>query len=323
MLQGEKMYNQAKIMDIPRRRKRFNSRDIQLFIMVSFSVIFLSVFSYLPMVGVLFAFKDGNKSLNLLYTFVNSDWTLDNFRMLFLDKEFWEVCLNTVRINLLMLLINFPMPIIFALLLNEVRHNSFKKTVQTISNFPHFISWVVFGGIVQMLTDSYIGVVNPILEFFKLSSPENPIDLNLAEYFYPKLLIANMIKGVGWGSIIYMAAIAGVDPTLYEAAMIDGASRFQRAIKITLPSILPTIMVFLLLNIANLMSNSFEQFYVFQTVANRSRTSVLATYMYTLSFTYRNYSTATALSLCEGLFSLILLISANAISRKTTGQGIY
>lgn len=307
----------------PSVKKSFGSRNVQLTVMASLSIAFLAVFSYLPLAGILFAFKDGNKSLNIMQALLEADWTLDNFKALFTDNEFWAIFVNTLRINLLMLLFNFPMPIIFALLINEVRHRSFKVTVQTISNFPHFISWVVYGGIVLLLTDAEYGIVNPILEVLGLSSAENPVDLNLAQYFYPKLIIASMIKGVGWGSIVYVAAIAGIDPSLYEAAVLDGASRFKRAIYITLPSIVPTILVFLLMNIAGLMGNSFEQFYVFETVANRARTRVLATYMYTLGFTYRNYSTATALSLFEGIISLTLLVTTNFIAKKATGEGIY
>lgn len=304
------------------KKTGWNSRDVQLVVMASFSLVFLVVFAYLPMAGLVLAFKDGNKSLNILRA-IGEKWTMENFTMLFEDEEFWVVFKNTLKINLLMLLINFPMPIIFALFINEMRHKTLRTTIQTVSNFPHFISWVVFGGIVLALTDADVGIVNPILEFFGLSTEENPIDLNLAQYFYPKLIIASMIKGVGWGSIVYLAAIVGIDPSLYEAAVIDGANRFQKAVHITLPSIRPTILVFLLLNISRIMGNSFEQFYVFQTTANLSTTRVLATYMYTLGFTYRNYSTATALSLFEGVISLILLVSVNLVAKKTTGEGIY
>lgn len=300
-----------------------NTRNIQLTIMVSLSIVWLGVFAYLPMAGILLAFKDGNKSLNIFNALFNSGWTLDNFKMLFSDDDFWGVFWNTLRINSLLLLINFPMPIIFALLLNEVKNKTVKTSVQTIANFPHFISWVVFGGIVIFLTDSEIGIVNPILELLGLSSQANPVDLNLAEYFYPKIIISSIIKGTGWGSIVYLAAIAGIDPELYEAAELDGANRFQKAIYITLPSIKSTIFVLLLLNISRITSNSFEQFYVFQTTANLARTRVLSTYMYELAFTYRNYSTATALSLFEGLISVVLLSTANFISKKVNGEGIY
>lgn len=306
-----------------RKKRKLDGRDIQLIVMASFGLLFLLVFAYLPMCGILLAFRDGNKSLNVLNALFTADWTLDNFKMLFTDAEFWTVFWNTLRVNLLLLVCTFPMPILFALLINEVRHRFVKTAVQTVSNFPHFISWVVYGGIVLALTNADYGIVNPILELLHLSSWENPVDLNLAQYFYPKLIIASIIKGVGWGSIVYVAAIAGIDTSLYEAASIDGANRFQKAIRITLPGIRSTIFVFLLLNISRLMGNSFEQFYVFQTTANLSTTRVLATYMYTLGFTYRNYSTATALSLFEGIISLVLLTSVNFISKKATGEGIY
>lgn len=302
--------------------KFLGSRDLQLYSLLAASVVFLAIFNYLPMFGLIFAFKDGDGSLNIMNGMLHSDWTLDNFTRLFADKAFWEVFSNTVVINLLFLLFNFPMPVLFALLLNEVGAKWFKKTVQTISTLPHFISWTVFGGIVLLMTDMNIGIINPILELFGLSTPENPIDLNLAQYFYPKIIIASIIKSTGWGSIIYIAAIAGIDQSLYEAAKIDGAGRFRQAIYITLPEIRPTILVYLLLNISSLLSNSFEQFYVFQNVANLSTTRVLATYMYNLGFTYRKYSTATALSLCEGALSLFLLMSTNWIAKKFTGEGI-
>ena len=303
--------------------KPIDFRNLQLSAMASLSIIFLVFFSFLPMVGILLAFKDANKTLNVVKAFSTADWTLQNFKDLFSDQDFWHVFKNTLKINSLLLLINFPMPIIFALLINEVRHKFFRTSIQTVSNFPHFISWVVYGGIVLALTDPQIGVVNKILELFGASTAENPIDLNLAEYFYPIIIIATIIKGVGWGSIVYVAAISGIDQSLYEAAAIDGANRFQRAIHITLPGISSTVLVFLLLNISRITSNSFEQFYVFQTTANLSTTRVLATYAYTMGFTYRNYSTATALSLFEGVISLTLLLSVNTIAKKVTGEGIY
>lgn len=304
-------------------KRKINERDITLICMASVSLVFLAVFAYLPMAGILFGFKNGNKSLNIIKAMFRSEWTLNNFKSLFADQDFWHVFGNTVKINLLMLLFNFPIPILFALLLNEVKHKYFRGTVQMISNFPHFISWVVYGGIVIALTDANTGVVNPILEAIGLSSKDNPVDLNLAQYFYPKIIIVSIIKGTGWGSIVYTAAISGIDQSLYEAAIIDGANRADQAWHVTLPQITPTIMVFLLLNVSRLMNNSFEQFYIFQTTANQSATRVLATYMYSLGFTYGNYSTATALSLFEGIISLVLLTSTNAIAKKLTGEGIY
>lgn len=312
------MSQKAKIL-----KKKWTSKDIQLFCMAGLCVPFLIVFAYLPMSGIVLAFKDGNKSLNVIRALFEANWTLNNFTMLFNDTLFWEVFFNTLNINILLLLINFPIPIIFALLLNEIRCDRLKKGIQTVANFPHFLSWVIYGGIVIALTNATTGVVNPILNFFRISSLENPVDLNLAEYFYPKIIISTIIKGTGWGAIIYIAAISGINPEINEAAVVDGANRFKIAIKITLPLIKATITIFLLLNISHLLSNSFEQFYVFQTTQNLSRTRVLSTYIYTLSFTYRNYSTATALSLFEGVLMLGLLIFSNFTSKKISGRGIF
>ena len=296
------------------RHKKLDSRDIQLICMASLSVLFLAVFAYTPMAGIALAFKEGNYKINLFEALLYSEWTLDNFRSLFGDEVFWTTFTNTLTINLLMLLFNFPMPIICSRL---------KKGIQTICNFPQFISWVIYGGIILALTDANTGIVNPILEFLHLSSEEIPVDLNLAQYFYPKIIFATIIKGVGWGSIVYLAAISNIDPALYEAAMIDGASRWKMAMRITLPMIKPTIVIFLLLNLSGLLGNNFEQFYVFQTTQNLSATRVLATYVYSLGFTSRQYSTATALSLFEGVISVVLLLSSNFASKKITGEGIF
>lgn len=304
-------------------KSKTDSHDIQLLIMAGLSVVFLLVFAYAPMAGILLAFKDANYELNLFQALLENEWTLDNFKELFADETFWTTFTNTLAINVLMLVFNFPMPIIFALLLNEVRARSLKKGIQTICNFPQFISWVVYGGIILALTDADTGIVNPILEFLGLSSGAKPVDLNLSQYFYPKIIIATIIKGVGWGSIVYLAAITGIDPQLYEAAMIDGANRWQRAVKITLPLMKPTIVIFLLLNLSSLLGNNFEQFYVFQTTENLKTTRVLATYVYSLGFTLRKYSTSTALSFFEGIISVVLLLSSNFFSKKITGEGIF
>lgn len=308
----------------PRINKgKFNVSALQLVALASLSVVFLGLFNYIPMFGIIFAFKDGDGTFNVVKGMFSAQWTLSNFNNLFLDETFWTTFINTIKINLLMLLFNFPMPIIFALLLNEVRNKFVKKSVESLAIFPHFISWTVFGGIILLMTDMRVGIVNPILEVLGLSSPDNPVDLYLPQYFYPKIILSSIIKGVGWGSIIYSAAISGIDQSLYEAASIDGAGRFKQALHVTLPGIVSTILVYLLLNISNILTNSFEQFYVFQNNANLETTRVLATYMYDLGFgSLRQYSTATALSLFEGLISLALVFSTNFIAKKSTGKGI-
>jgi len=291
--------------------------------MAGMGVLFLLVFSYIPMFGLLLSLKEGNKSLNIIQALVSSPWTLQNYKDLVLDEKFWSVTWNTLGLNVLSLLVNFPAPIIFALLINEVRLKPVKKTVQTIANFPHFISWVIFGGIILALTDMTTGVINPVLEVLGLSSKENPVDLNMPQYFWAEMIIVSLIKNVGWGSIVYSAAISGINPEIYEAATIDGAGRWNKAVRITLPMIAPTITIFLLLNISRLLGNSFEQFYIFQNSANLSKSEVLATYIYSTGFTYRNYSYASAMSFFEGVISVILLTLSNFISKKTAGRGIF
>lgn len=306
-----------------KRKSKWTARNIQLTSMAGLSVVFLAVFAYLPMAGIILAFKDGNKALNILDATMHAPWTLDNLKDLLTDPMFWGVLQNTVGLNLLTLLFTFPAPIIFALILNEIRNKFFKKQVQTVVSLPHFLSWIVFGGIILALTDMTTGVINPILDFLGLSSPDNPIDLNLAQYFWPKMIIVALLKSIGWGSIIYSAAIAGINQELYEAAEIDGANRFHKAINITLPMIAPTITVFLLLNVSRLLGNSFEQFYIFQTTANISRSEVLTTYIYSTSFTYRNYASGAMIGLFNSFVSVLLLLTANFLSKRTTGRGLF
>lgn len=309
---------------MPRIKKGWTNSDIQIFCMAMLSVVFLLVFSYAPMAGILLAFKDGDRKLNIINSLLYSDWIgFKNFKSFLTDPDFKGVFLNTIGLNMLMLLINFPAPIIFALLINEVRHSKFKRTIQSITAFPHFISWIVFGGIIIALTDMTTGIVNPILYFLGISSKTNPINLGNAEYFWAEIIICSLIKSVGWSSIVYTAAITAIEQAMYEAATIDGASRLQKAIYITLPSITPTIIVFLLLNISRLLGNSFEQFYTLQNRLNISRSEVLATYMYKVGIAQRKYSYAVAMGLFESAISVFLLTISNALSKKITGRGLF
>ncbi len=307
-----------------RKRKKWSSVDWQVFSMAMFSVVFLLVFSYLPMSGIILAFKDGDRQLNILNTLIYGEWVgFENFAAFLVDPEFLDVFLNTLGLNLLLLLFNFPAPIIFALLIHEVKHEKYARGIQTVTTFPHFISWIVFGGIVIALTDMRTGIVNPILEAIGLSSQENPVNLGNAQYFWAEMIICSLFKGVGWGSIVYITAIAAIEKSMFEAARLEGANRFQQAIYITLPSIVPTIIVFLLLNISRLLGNSFEQFYTMQNRLNISRSEVLATYIYKTGIARRKYSYAIALGLFDSLISLMLLLSSNALCKKFAHRGLF
>ena len=311
-------------MDSKKIRKKWTSRDITLLVMAGLSVVFLLIFAYAPMFGVVLAFKDGDYKLNLLGAITDAPWCgFDNFKAFLLDPNFVDAIVNTICLNLIMLVINFPAPILFALLSNEVRSAHYKKRVQTITNFPHFISWVIFGGLVIALTDMSTGIFNPILNALGLSSEENPVNLQGAEYFWATIIITSLIKGVGWGSIVYIAAISGLDADMYEAAELDGANRLQKAIYITLPGIAPTITVFLLLSISGMLSNSFDQFYILQNSLNLSRSEVLTTYIYKTGLSQRRYSYASALGLFNSVVSVVLLVLSNFISKRATGRGIF
>lgn len=306
------------------KKKSITTNDLILLCLAGMGALFLLIFAYFPMFGLLLAFKEGDYALNLLDVMLYGEWTLfGNFSAIFSDPVFVDTFFNTIVLNLLMLLINFPAPIVFALLINEVRHKKYKTAVQTFTNFPHFISWAIFGGLIIAMTDMTMGVFNPILEALGLSDPQSPVNLQTAPYFYPTIIIASLIKNVGWGSIIYIAAIAGIDSSYYEAAELDGANRFQKMIYITLPSIAPTITVFLLLNISGLLDNSFDQFYIFQNDLNISRSEVLTTYIYKEGMIRGKYGSASALGLLNSVISVILLYVSNFISKKTTGRGLY
>lgn len=309
---------------IRKKRKKWDARNWTVFIVATLGLLVIVVFHYLPMIGLLLGFKDADYTANLLEVLLFGEWVgFDHFVAFLQDVDFWNVMTNTLIVNLIMLLLNFPAPIIFALILNEVRHKFFKKSIHVVTTFPNFISWAIYGGIIIALCDQTTGIMNPILDAFGLSSAADPVYLMDSQHIWAVIIISSIIKTVGWGSIIYMAAIASIDAELYEAAELDGVTRWQKAVYITLPCIAPTITVFLLLNIGRLLSNSFEQFNSLQNAVNLSRSEVLATYIYRLSFSSRRYGYATAIGLFNSMVSLVLLIMSNFISKKATGRGLF
>jgi len=302
------------------KRKQFNT---SIFIMALCGVIFLVVFNYLPMIGIVVAFKDMDRVLNITKALVDKPFVgLDNFRAFLQDKEFINIMLNTLGMNLLQLIVGFPAPIIFALLLNEVIHTRIKKTVQTITYMPYFISWVVFGGIIIGMLSSDGGLINNILT--KLNIIDEPIPfISKPEYFWGIVISSGIIKGIGWGTVIYLAAINSVDQSQYESAVIDGANRFQKMWHITLPSISGTIIIFLLLNISNLLVSNFDQIYVLQNSLNYARSEVIDTYVYKIGIAQMRYSFTTAVGLFKSIIAIILLTLSNTIAKKYLGRGLY
>ncbi len=286
--------------------------DVQL--MVLPALLFILVFSYIPMYGVLMAFQD----YNIFTGFMASPWVgLKHFEMFFHAPEFWSVIRNTVVISLLKLFIGFPAPILLALMLNEVHNRVFKRTIQTISYLPHFISWVIVSGFVTSLLSTDNGSFNMLLQ--QLNLIDEPINfLSIPEYFWTILVTTGVWKEIGFSSIVYLAAIAGVDPQLYEAAAMDGASRLRQMFSITLPSILPVIIIFLILNIGNLLNAGFEDILLLG--ANpvlRDVADVIDTYVYRVGIQNNRYSYATAVGLFKGVLSVALLAGANYAARRS------
>ncbi len=290
--------------------------------MASLGFVFLLVFNYAPMFGIALAFKKGDYVIDIKDAIFNSDSAgLENFAKFLTDPEFKDVVINTLGMNVLSLIITFPAPIIFALLINEVKNKAFKRVTQTVSYFPFFLSWIVFGGIILNMLDSQTGIVNDVLVSLKLV--EEPINFGKSEYFWGLIIVTGLIKGVGWGSIIYLAAIAGIDKSMYEAADIDGANRWSKMLFITLPSILPTITVYLILAVSGILNSGFDQIWIFRNQMNLDRSEVIDTYVYQYGILKKRHSYATAIGLVKSLVAFVLLIFSNTLSKKLTGRGIY
>lgn len=303
------------------KKKKLTRSSIELLGMVSIGVIFIAIFSYLPMFGLILAFKSGDGYLNIMEAITKAPWCgFDNFIAFFNDPDFLNVMLNTLGLNILQLFINFPFPIMFAILLSELPWKRIKKSIQVVTYFPYFLSWIVYGSIILALINSD-GIVNIIL--LKTGLISDPINFGEAQYFWPLIIITSLLKGTGWGSVIYVAAIAGIDPQLYEAADMDGANRWYRIFHITIPSIAPTIILFFIISVSGLLNNGFDHIYTFQNQINLSRSEVLDTFIYKYGSVNMLYSYTTAVGLFKSVVAVILLGAGNFVAKKTTGSGIF
>ena len=280
-------------------------------------VIYFLVFHYAPMYGLIIAFKDFRFSQGILH----SPWTgLENFRYLFGLSDFYRVLWNSVFLSLLRLVICFPIPIILSLALNEIPIFQFKRLSQTVIYLPYFISWVVIGGILVNLLSPSWGIINEVIKYF---GGEPVFFLGSSRYFRGIVLVSHVWKNAGWDTIIYLAAITSINPELYEAATIDGASRLQRIRYITLPGIKATIVILLLLSIGNLMNNGFEQIYVLQNTSNLQVSEVFETYTYKLGIVNGRFSFATTVGLFSSTVGFVLLLLANAGAKLIGEDGIF
>ena len=282
-------------------------------------VVWMILFCYLPMYGVILAFKDYNVGVGIW----NSEWVgLKWFEEIASDAMFWKTLRNTLFFSVLNLVVGFPAPVIFALMINELTGaRLFKRTVQTISYLPHFLSWVFVASFLNtFLSDN--GTLNPLL--ISLGVLERPYGfLSHSFSFVVIIVLSNIWKGFGYSSIIYLAAMTSVPQEMYEAALIDGASRLQKIWYITLPSIKPTVMVLLILSISGMINSNFEQFYLLQNAFVKDIANVLDVYTYQIGFEQGRFSYSTAVGLFKSVVSFVLLIIANTTSKKLTGESIY
>ncbi len=297
-------------------QKWWNQKYLQF--MVIPGLIWMLVFNYMPMGGIVIAFK----KFRITRSIAEAPWVgFKYFQDFFQDINFVDVMTNTLGISLLKLIIGFPIPIIFALLINEIRGIRFKKISQTISYLPHFLSWVVLGGILTTWL-SKTGVINDLL--MTLNIIKEPVSfLGDPKAFWGIALISDIWKELGWSAIIYLAAIAGVDQQIYEAATVDGANKFQKIISITLPSITGTIALMLILQISGLLNSNFDQILILKNQVNVSRSQVIDTYVYQIGMSQGNYSYATAVGLFKSVIALFLLLVANKSSKKLLGRSLY
>lgn len=291
-------------------------RDWRLYTLLILPVIFFAIFRYLPMAGNVIAFRRFRPGSSIF----GDEWVgLHYVRLFIQDGQFWSAFQNTVILGALSLLIIFPLPIILALMLNELRSRRFKRTVQTISYLPHFMSVVIVAGLVFQLT-ALRGTINEIIA--GLGGERIPF-MQLYEWFRTVYISSEIWQTVGWGTILYLAALTTIDPQLYEAARIDGANRWRQTWHVTLPGIRPTMIVLLILNIGTFMAVGFEKILLLYNPLLYPTADVIATYLYRVGIGSANFSYGAAIGLFEALIGLTLILSANAISRRAVGTSLW
>ena len=293
-------------------------RDKYLYLLILPGILVVFVFSYMPMYGIILAFKDYKIKSGIMF----SPWCgMENFTRFFGRSIAGSVIGNTLFIGVTQLLITFPIPIILALLLNELKSTRYRKVVQTIIYLPHLVSWVIMYSLLFSLFSITSGLVNKLLISLGMSS------INLLSnpgMFYPMLYGTSIWKEAGWGTIIYMAAIAGVDQEMYEAAYLDGANRFQQCIHITLPAIAFSVTTMLILNVGSVMGANFDQIMNLRTEATKTTVAqVIDTYVYDMGVSKGEYDLSTAIGLFQQIVNCILLFASNFIVKKMSGEGFF
>lgn len=296
---------------------KYVAKNRALYLMLLPGLLYLLTFKYIPLLGSVLAFKE----YDIFQGIWDSPWVgLQWFEELFKYERFTRLIANTLIISLYQLIFSFPAPILLACLLNELRINSYKRIVQTVLYLPHFLSWTIIFGLAYVLLSVRMGLVNQVVEYFGYEKIQFLLE---PAYFRGMIVLSGVWKDMGWSSIIFLAALAGINPVLYEAGRIDGAGRWRQFLHITLPGILPAIVILLLLRIGNILDLGFEHIYVFLTPITYQVGDVLDTFQYRAGVIEGQYSFTTAIGLFKSVIGFVLLVTANKISNKLTGDGLY
>ncbi len=292
-------------------------RNYDLYLMLVPVVAFYIIFKYIPMYGVQIAFRDYNPGIG----FLKSPWIgMYHFKRFFSSFRFTRMMTNTIMINVYQIIFQFPLPILFAIIVNEVRKKHFKAFVLNITYIPHFLSTVVIVALITTVTNPEYGILNHLLSLFggkPIRFMEQPF------YFKPVYILSGIWQNTGWNSLIYLGALAGIDPSLYEAAQVDGASKLQQIFRITIPCIVPTIIIMLILKIGGIMDLGVDKILLMQNDLNIASSDVISVYVYQMGVRDGNYDFATAIGLFNSIINFVLLLGANRLSRKLFDASLW
>ena len=291
-------------------------KEWRLYSFLIIPILYFVIFKYIPMFGNIIAFRKYSGGVNIF----GEKWVgLRYFKQFLKDPSFWRAFRNTLFLSVSYLIVRFPLTLIFALLLNEIRNIKWKKFVQTVSYLPHFISMVIIAGMIKEVV-SLSGPINTLLSSFGM---EKISFIQEASWFPPIYIISGIWQALGWGTILYLAAMTGINTELYEAARVDGANRFRQALHVTIPGILPTIVTLLILDIGGIMGSNFEKIILLYLPSTYETADVISTLVYRMGISGGNFSYATAVGLFEGVIGLILVTTANFVSKKITESSLW
>ncbi|TPQ22754.1 ABC transporter permease [Streptomyces sporangiiformans] len=300
-----------------RRARRSVTRHWTLYLLLMVPLVHVAIFKYVPMANAVIAFKD----YNIIKGVWGSDWVgLRNFQQIFGNPVFWQLVKNTFLLSFYAVIASFPVPIILALALNEIRQGIFKRTVQMVTYAPYFISTVVVVSMTIMILSPQTGLVSHVTGFFGVDKADLLAD---ADYFRHIYVWSDIWQTAGYSAVIYLAALSAVDPSLYEAARVDGATRLQKIWHVDLPSIMPVAVIILVLAVGNIMAIGFEKAFLLQNPMNLSASEIIATYVYKTGLINADFSQATAIGLLNSVVNLALLVFVNFVAKRLTGSGVW